>query len=57
MSLLFYRRPNYVAKHPGPMDASDYQKYVERIRAAIPKELSFEYVVGNRALPVGQKQH
>ena len=52
MSLLFYRRPDYVEKHPGPMDTSDYQKYLERNRAAIPKELCFENVIANSAMPV-----
>lgn len=52
MSLLFYRRPNYV-RETGPMDSSDYQKYVEKTRRAIPPELCFENVVANRAMPVG----
>ncbi|MCJ1466457.1 hypothetical protein MMC07_005076 [Pseudocyphellaria aurata] len=51
MSLLFYRRPDYVEKNQRPMSASDYQKYSEKQRAAIPPELSFEYVVANRAIP------
>lgn len=52
MSLLFYRRPDYVERHSGPMGANDYQTYLEKSRAAIPTELCFEYVVTNRALPV-----
>lgn len=51
MSLLFYRRPNYV-RETGPMDSLDYQKYVEKTRRAIPPELCFENVVANRAMPV-----
>ena len=34
------------------MDASDYQKYLEKSRRSIPTELCFEYVVSNRAMPV-----
>jgi hypothetical protein len=52
MSLLFYRRPNYV-RETGPMDSFNYQKYVEKTRRAIPPELCFENVVANRAMPVG----
>lgn len=55
MSILFYRRPDYVAKVPGPMSLSQCQLYVERTqkhRRAIPPELSFENVIQNRALPV-----
>ncbi|KAL8638955.1 MAG: hypothetical protein Q9228_003942 [Teloschistes exilis] len=54
MSVLFYRRPDYVAKLPGPMNLSQCQIYVDRTqkhRKAIPAELSFENVVQNRALP------
>lgn len=55
MSLLFYRRPDYVAKLPGPMSLAQCQIYVERTqkhRRAIPPELSFENVIQNKALPV-----
>lgn len=52
MSILLYRRPDYVAKLDGPMDAADYQKNIERSRKAIPIELCFENVVSNRAMPV-----
>lgn len=52
MSLLFYRRPNYVEKHIGPLSAGDWQTYIEKSRAAIPTELCFDYVVTNRAMPV-----
>ena len=54
MSLLFYRRPEYVAKNHGRMDTSDFQKYLEKQRAAIPQQLCFENVVTNRAMPVSQ---
>ena len=56
MSFLFYKRPNYVAKRAVPMVASDYQKYLEKSRQAIPTELCFEYVVSNRAMPVSLVQ-
>lgn len=55
MSLLFYRRPDYVAKLPGPMSLAQCQIYVERTqkhKRAIPPELSFENVIQNKALPV-----
>ncbi|KAL8809895.1 MAG: hypothetical protein Q9223_007858 [Gallowayella weberi] len=54
MSLLFYRRPDFVAKLPGPMNLTQCQIYVERTqkhRRAIPPELSFENVIQNKALP------
>ncbi|KAL9598753.1 MAG: hypothetical protein Q9219_004311 [cf. Caloplaca sp. 3 TL-2023] len=54
MSLLFYRRPDYVAKLPGPMNLTQCQIYVERTqkhRRAIPTELSFENILQNKALP------
>ena len=55
MSILFYRRPDFVAKVPGPMNLTQCQIYVERTqkhKRAIPPELSFENVIQNRALPV-----
>lgn len=55
MSLLFYRRPDYVAKLPGQMSLAQCQVYVERTqkhKRAIPPELSFENVIQNKALPV-----
>lgn len=55
MSIIFYRRPDYVAKLPGPMNLAQCQIYVERTqkhRRAIPPELSFENVTQNKALPV-----
>lgn len=54
MSILFYKRPDYVAKPPGPLNVSDCQKYVERTmgsKSSIPPELSFENVIQNKALP------
>lgn len=52
MSLLYYKRPDYVEKRSAPMDACDYRTYLERQRASIPPELCFEYVISNRAVPV-----
>lgn len=54
MSILFYKRPDYIATPPGPLTVSDCQKYVERSmssRSVIPPELSFENVIQNKALP------
>ncbi|KAL8996327.1 MAG: hypothetical protein Q9169_004127 [Polycauliona sp. 2 TL-2023] len=54
MSLLFYRRPDFVSKLPGPMDKSKCQIYVDRTqkhRKAIPPELSFDNILQNKALP------
>lgn len=54
MSIFFYRRPDYIAKPPGPLNSSDCQKYVERSlsnKNVIPPELSFENVIQNKALP------
>lgn len=52
MSLLYYKRPDYVEKRSEPMAACDYRTYLERQRASIPPELCFEYVISNRAVPV-----
>ena len=55
MALLFYRKPGYVAKLPGPMSMVKCQLYFEqnqKHRWAVPPELSFESVVRNKALPV-----
>lgn len=52
MSLLYYKRPDYVESSGAPMAASDYRTYLERQRASIPPELCFEYVIANRAVPV-----
>lgn len=51
MSLLFYRRPNYVDRMSSPMDPVEYERFIENKRKAIPPELSFEMVVANRAMP------
>lgn len=57
MSLLFYRRPEAIAKLPGPLDLAQCQAYVERTqkhRRAIPPELSFENVTQDNSLPVSR---
>lgn len=57
MSVLFYFRPNSVAKLPGPLGLAQCQASVEKTqkhRKAIPAELSFDNVIHNRALPVSQ---
>ena len=55
MSILFYKRPDYIAKDSGPLDNASCQKYVERAacgRASIPPNLSFENVMDGKTLPV-----
>jgi len=55
MSILFYKRPKYVNTPEGPLDATTYQDHLNRsnqCKAAIPPELSFEQIVGNKAAPV-----
>ena len=57
MSILFYKKPCYVPKVDGPLNLSDCQKHVERTKdckVQIPSELSFETIVSNKALPVGE---
>ncbi|KAL8849929.1 MAG: hypothetical protein Q9221_005108 [Calogaya cf. arnoldii] len=54
MSLLFYRRPDFVAKLPGPMEKSQCQIYVDRTqkhKKSVPPELSFDNILQNKALP------
>ncbi|KAB2581048.1 putative regulator of g protein signaling superfamily protein [Lasiodiplodia theobromae] len=54
MSILFYRRPDYVSKSNGPLDRKECQRYVERTangKRGIPDELSFENIIANKALP------
>jgi len=55
MSVLFYRRPDYLNKPDGPINTADCQKYAERAKNAeriIPPGLSFDEVMNNKALPV-----
>jgi hypothetical protein len=57
MSILFYRRPDYVSKEGGPLDSAGCQKYVERAaggQAQIPDNLSFDSVLEGRTMPVGR---
>ena len=54
MSIIWYKRPDFVAKLPGPMNLTQCQIYVERTqkhKRAIPPELAFENVIQNKALP------
>lgn len=51
MSLLFYRRPDHIRRPHGPIDLVEYERTLEKKSKGIPKELSFDMVVGNRAMP------
>lgn len=56
MSILFYRRPDYLAKSDGPITSSECMRYIERAKnseRAIPQGLSFDEIVQHRSLPVG----
>ena len=55
MSILFYKRPVYVSKAQGPLDTATPEAYVDKANkcgAAIPPELSFERILGNKSEPV-----
>ncbi|KAL8960448.1 MAG: hypothetical protein Q9193_002848 [Seirophora villosa] len=55
MSILFYKKPDYRAIGEGPLDLQKCQKYVERTKdckGEIPPDLSFEWIISNKALPV-----
>ncbi|KAL3422693.1 hypothetical protein PVAG01_06849 [Phlyctema vagabunda] len=55
MSILFYRRPDFLNKASGPINSTECARYVERAKnseRAIPSGLSFEdVVIKNTALP------
>ncbi|RDW89173.1 hypothetical protein BP6252_01205 [Coleophoma cylindrospora] len=54
MSVLFYRRPDYLNKASGPLNATECARYAERAKhseRAIPDGLSFENIVANKAMP------
>ena len=60
MSVLFYKRPDYIQKPTGPLDLSSCQKNAERAacsKAAIPDNLSFENIIEGRTLPVSGVSH
>ena len=60
MSILFYKSPDYIARPKGPLDASQCQKYVDRMRSCksgIPEEVSFERVLADKALLVYIRSH
>jgi hypothetical protein len=57
MSVLFYKRPTYVDRPAGPLNRSDCQKYVERLKKnknVVPNELSFDKVMNNETKPVSE---
>ncbi|KAL8990859.1 MAG: hypothetical protein Q9177_000588 [Variospora cf. flavescens] len=52
MSVLFYKRPDYVPKLPGPMSLTQSEIIAEKThmsRTPIPAKLSFENIVQNKA--------
>ncbi|TID27624.1 regulator of G protein-like protein [Venturia nashicola] len=54
MSVLFYRRPNFVHRPAGPLNQDDCQKFAEKAKHnknAIPPELSFDNILDGRTLP------
>ncbi|KAH8687866.1 regulator of G protein-like protein [Tricladium varicosporioides] len=54
MSILFYRRPDYLNKPNGPINPSDCDLYVERAKKSeriIPEGLSFEDIINKKTLP------
>jgi hypothetical protein len=56
MSVLFYRRPDYINPPSQPLNSNACARYVEKTKGsnrAIPEGLSFEEVIANKALPVG----
>lgn len=56
MSILFYRRPDYLAARSAPLNPTECAVYVQRAKKserAIPKGLSFDEIIENKALPVG----
>ena len=56
MSILFYKKPDYITKEGGPLTKSSCQRYAEKAactRSQIPPELSFENVMEGKTLPVG----
>lgn len=55
MSILFYRRPDYLGKSNTPITSTECARYVDRAKKserAIPKGLSYEDVMSNKSLPV-----
>jgi hypothetical protein len=60
MSVLFYKRPNYVNRPAGPLNQADCQKFVERTKNnknAIPEELSFDNILNHKTKPVSGLYH
>lgn len=55
MSIVFYQRPDFIARPDGPLNKEECAKYVEKykhLQGRTPPELSFERVINNEALPV-----
>lgn len=60
MSVLFYKRPNYIDRSAGPLNQEDCQKFVERTKNnknAIPDELSFENILDHKTKPVSKSEY
>jgi len=54
MSVLFYRRPDYLNKSSGPINSTECARYVERAKKCerqIPDGLSFDDVLSHKSLP------
>ncbi|TVY83806.1 hypothetical protein LSUE1_G001217 [Lachnellula suecica] len=54
MSVLFYRRPDYLNKANGPINKNDCQLYVQRAKSSqrvIPDGLSFDEIINKKTLP------
>ncbi|KAE9977039.1 hypothetical protein EG327_007879 [Venturia inaequalis] len=54
MSILFYKRPNYVDRPAGPLNQDDCQRFAEKTKnnkSAIPPELSFDNIINGMTLP------
>lgn len=54
MSVLFYRRPEFILRDPGHLSQTACQRYAEkatRNKSKIPQELSFDNIVNDKVLP------
>lgn len=55
MSLLFYRRPDFVKRYDGPLDAMACQRMVAKNysnKQSLPESVSFDKIIENRTHPV-----
>jgi hypothetical protein len=60
MSVLFYKRPNYVDRPSEVLNQADCQKFVERTKNnknAIPHELSFDNIMDHNTKPVSRSEY